>query len=104
MHSCLQEALKNFERWSNTSEWCQNQTMEPRVGDPDCPASAEYYGIARQSFLTVFVSVLEGGQFGCRFEECPKFSTPTLDGALKHQRQGHFDHKPFHCSSGGGSW
>ena len=95
----MQEALKALALWFDTSEWCKYHRVEPRVGDTDCPAAAEQYGMARQSFLTVFVSVLEAGNFGCRFEECFQFSTSTLDSAIKHQRQHHFDHKPFHCSA-----
>jgi hypothetical protein len=98
MNQYMQEALKYFERWFNTSECCKHHTIEPRLGDIDCPVEAEQYGIARQSFLTVFISTLEDRKFGCRFEECHGFSTQTLEGALKHQRQHHFDHKPFHCS------
>jgi len=100
----MQEALKALVLWFNTSDWCKHNTMEPRVGDLDCPVSAEEYGMARRSCLTVFVSALEAGNFGCRFEECFKFSTPNLNGAIKHQRQHHFNHKPFRCSSSGGTW
>lgn len=100
----MQDALRNFELWTNTSEWCKYQKMEPRIGDPDCPEEAEQYGMARQSFLTVFIRVLEVRRFGCRFEECRGFSSRDLEGALKHMRQHHFDHRPFHCSSNGGTW
>lgn len=103
MNPCMQDALKSLALWFNTSDCHENHTMEPRVGDPDCPVAAELYGMARRSFLTVFVSVLEAGNFGCRFEECIKFSAPTVDGAVKHQRQHHFNHKPFHCPSSGGA-
>jgi len=106
MEPRMQEALKALALWFYTSDWCKHRRVEPLVGDLDCPVSAEQYGMVRQSFLTVFVSTLEAGNFGCRFEECPKFSTPTLNGAIKHQRQLHFNHKPFHCSSSssGGAW
>ena len=98
------QALDRFEKWFNTSEWCAKQAMEPRIGDEDCPVDAEHYGMARESFLTVFISVLGVRQFGCRFENCHAFSTSTLEGALKHQRQHHFNHRPFHCSSNEGTW
>jgi hypothetical protein len=104
MEQRMQEALKVFEIWANTSGWCKHHKMEPRIGDLDCPVEAEQYGMARQSFLTVFICALEARKFGCRFEECRGFSSRNLEGALKHLRQLHFDHKPFHCSSDGNTW
>ena len=104
IEKCMQEALKVYELWFSTSEWCRNHTMEPRIGDLDCPAAAENDGMARQSFLTVFISILEVRKFGCRFEECREFSARTLEGALKHQRKHHFDHRPFRCSPHAGTW
>lgn len=104
MEPGMQAALEALALWFDTSEWCKHHKVEPRVGDLDCPVAAEHLGMARHSFLTVFVSALEAGNFGCRFEGCFQFSTSTLDGAIKHQRQHHFDHKPFRCSSSGGAW
>jgi len=98
------DALKFFELWANASEWCKHHKLEPRIGDPDCPVEAEQHGIARLSFFTVFICVLEDRKFGCRFEECRGFPSQNLEGALKHIRQHHFDHRPFHCSSNGVTW
>src|SRR5258706_11420151 len=104
MEQSMQDALKIFEIWVNTSEWCKYHKLEPRIGDPECPQEAEQHGMARQSSLTVFICILGVRRFGCRFEACRGFSSGTLEGALKHIRQHHFDHRPFHCSSNAGTW
>ena len=97
--------LLTLERAYNSSEWLATQDHEPVVGDFTCPTSAEKYGIRGKSCYTVFVEDKDNGTYGCRYERCRAFFTRSLDDAVRHQRNYHFDHRPFLCTPPSGqSW
>ena len=69
---------------------------EPIIGSPDCPKLAEKYAPRGRSCYQVFVYQKGDGTFGCRHEECFRDGTdsspssPSLTGAIRHQRSHHF--------------
>ena len=79
------------------ASWFHHNTFEPLIGDQDCPHQAERFGIPRRSCYTVFVECRAGRVFGCRFERCRGYSSRLLEEAVAHQRQHHFNHRPFVC-------
>jgi len=95
--------LKKLEDHFNASDWLRNHRVEPLVGDLSCHYLAEKYGIGRASCYTVFVQVNEDDTYGCRHETCHAFRTPSLEGAVRHQRHDHFDHRPFECIPANGT-
>jgi len=99
------EELKQLEENFNASDWLNNHSIEPLVGDINCHYLAEKYGIRRASCYTVFVRVNGDNTYGCRHEICPAFRTPSLESAIRHQRHDHFDHRPFECiPANGAQW
>jgi hypothetical protein len=87
------------------SSWLRRNVPEPRIGDIDCPADAEEYGLRGQSCYTIFVTNRGSGDFGCIEEGCVTFSAKSRESALRHQRDYHFGHKPFVCTpSNGVAW
>jgi len=88
------EQLK--EKYLNSSWFCFN-IVEPRIGDPDCPALADEQGLRGQSCYIVFVINRGPRNFGCIEEGCMAFSIKTVEAALRHQRAYHFGHNPFVC-------
>lgn len=95
----ISDLAKQFERAS----WFHQNTLEPLIGDQDCPYQAEQFGLPRLSSYTVFVECRAGSLFGCRFEGCWGYSSRTLEEAVTHQRQHHFNHRPFVCPGLGAS-
>ena len=93
--------LKILENTYNNSEWLQNHDHEPLVGDLDCPALAQEYGISRVSCYSVFLEEINA-TYLCRFERCRGFAPSSLEDALRHQRYNHFDHRPFLCAPDNG--
>jgi hypothetical protein len=98
----LPQDLKMLERECNLSQWLNQNEHEPCVGDPTCPKLAECRGIRGMSLYTAFVRNRSDGVYGCHFAPCLAFHTPCLEDAIRHQRQHHFDHKPFSCVPGSG--
>ena len=93
----LLQDLKILESTYNNSEWLKNHDHEPLIGDPDCPALAQEYGISRVSCYSVFLEEINA-TYLCRFERCRDFAPCSLEDALRHQRFNHFDHRPFLCA------
>ena len=93
----LRTDLKALEQSINMAIWLAENEHEPRVGDVDCPLLAEKYGINRKSCYTAFVEDKQDGRYGCRFETCYTFHVYSLDDAVRHQRDHHFNHRPFMC-------
>ena len=93
------EELKRLEKIFNRCSWLLNELLEPVIGDPDCPPEAEKYGIRGTSCYTAFVEDHGDTTYGCRHEICHlhPFRFTSLDGAVRHQRYHHFDHRPFMC-------
>lgn len=89
--------LKILESTYNKSDWLKSHDHEPLIGDPDCPALAQEYGISRLSCYSVFLEKINA-TYLCRFEACRGFSPCSLEDALRHQRYHHFDHRPFLCA------
>jgi hypothetical protein len=89
--------LETLETTYNSSEWLKSQDHEPLIGDPNCPALAQEYGISRASCYSVFLERIDA-KYQCRFERCRSFPPCSLEDALRHQRCNHFNHRPFLCT------
>ena len=93
----MDKDLTQLELNIQSSSWLGNNTREPECGHPDCPDVADEYGIRGMSIYTAFVDHKSDGTYGCWYDTCSLYSTESLEGAVKHQRQDHFHHRPFLC-------
>jgi hypothetical protein len=95
----LPQDLKLLEQECNSSQWLAENDHEPCVGDPSCPNLAEGRGIRGMSLYTAFVKNARGEAeaHGCHFAPCAAYHTYSLEEAIRHQRDHHFNHKPFVC-------
>ena len=69
----LLQDLEILESTYNNSGWLQSHDHEPLIGDPDCPALAQEYGISRVSCYSVFLEEINA-TYLCRFERCRDFA------------------------------
>ena len=99
----LPQDLKTLERECNCSQWLNQNEHEPCVGDPLCFELAEGQGIRGMSLYTAFVKERSDGAYGCHFAPCFAYHTSSLDDAIRHQREHHFNHKPFLCVPASGN-
>jgi hypothetical protein len=69
---------------------------EPRVGDLDCPKLTEKYS-ERQIVLHSLrpYKAYDSRRIACYWESGERFSTCSLEGAIRHQRCHHFYHQTF---------
>ena len=93
--------LIKLEQEITSSPWYAANAVEPPCGSPDCPHTADCYGIRGVSCYTAFVIAQPAGTFGCW--RCHAYSARKLEDAVKHQRSNHFNHKPFLCVPANGS-
>ena len=93
----LPQELKMLEQECNSSQWLNDNELEPCVGDLDCPNLAEGRGIRGKSLYTAFVVHRSDGAYGCYFPRCFPYRASSLDDAIRHQREHHFYHTPFVC-------
>lgn len=101
----LPQDLNMLEQECNCSQWLNQNEHEPRVGDPLCSKLAEGRGIRGMSLYTAFVRDRSSGIYGCHFAPCFAYHTYSLDDAIRHQREHHFNHKPFLCvPASGNTW
>jgi hypothetical protein len=102
------QAIKDLAALEETyteSLWVHSNQREPLVGDQSCNHLAQKYGLSRRSCLTVFIDARDDTACKCRFERCFPLTFNNIDGALKHLRQHHFDHRPFIClPTNGTTW
>ena len=96
-------SLRKLERIIDASAWLRDNEPEPRIGNPDCPAEANHYGLRGESVFTAFVEDHEDGTYGCKRQLCHVYSTRSLDEAIRHQRHHHFNHAPYVCVPASGS-
>jgi hypothetical protein len=97
--------LTTLEAAYKESTWLRHSSLEPLVGDQNCPHLAQTYGLHRRSCLTVFVDVGDDTSYKCRFERCLVFTFKDLNTALKHLRQHHFGNRAFVClPTNGTTW
>ena len=89
--------LQKLKEIIKASDWLRNNELEPRIGDANCPAEADPYGIRGLSVYTAFVRNQNGDAYGCNYELCGAYSTRTMEQAVRHQRIHHFDHSPYLC-------
>jgi hypothetical protein len=94
-----QQNVNELEKAFNKSTWLANETLEPVVGHPLCPAVAEEHGITGMSCYTALVESYDDDLFGCRYEACRMFRVTSIEDAVRHLRHDHFDHRPFGCST-----
>jgi len=70
--------------------------VEPIMGSPGCPVTAEQYGERGRSCYVIFVYRKSDNTYGCRHEGCfrdgdeggPSFKSPKE--AIRHQHRHHF--------------
>ena len=91
----LPEDLKMLEQYCNRSRWLNQNEHEPCVGDVHCTPLAESRGTRGMSLYTAFVRNRSDGAYGCHFAPCFAYHTPSEAEAIRHQREHHFNHKPF---------
>lgn len=91
-----------LERYILDSRWLANNDFEPIVGHPDCLAVADKYSARGVSCYSVFVRSCGSGTFGCAYDRCYRTEFRTVDGALRHLRSYHFNHRPFVCTPSSG--
>ena len=101
----LPQDLKMLEQDCNCSQWLNQNEHEPRVGDLNCPQLAENRGIRGMSLYTAFVRNRGDTDeaYGCHFAPCAAYHTYCLEDAIRHQRDHHFNHKPFLCVPASGN-
>ena len=93
---------RSIERAIDTSTWLAANTLEPRIGDFDCPTLAETLGPPGMPLYIVFVEEKPDHTFGCCRDVCRAFNTASLEHAIRHQRY-HFNHSPFFCLPANGT-
>ena len=97
-----EEDLSQLEQELLSSPWYRANALEPPCGSPDCPYTADCYGVRGMSCYTAFVIADQpAGTFGCW--QCHAYSARKLEDAVKHQRSDHFNHKPFLCVPANGT-
>ncbi len=89
--------LQKLEEVIKASAWLQNNEPEPCIGDPNCPAEADPFGIRGLSVYTAFIKHQNGDAYGCKYERCSAYSIGCMEEAVRHQRIHHFDHSPYLC-------
>ena len=99
----MDQSLRRLERIIDASAWLRDNWPEPRIGNPDCPAEANQYGLRGESVFTAFVEDHEDGTYGCKRQLCHVYSTRSLDEAVRHQRHYHFNHAPYACIPASGA-
>jgi hypothetical protein len=99
----LPQELKMLEQECNSSQWLNQNEREPCVGDPLCSKLAESRGVRGMSLYTAFVKKKNDGTYGCQFAPCSAYHAYGLDEAIRHQREHHFNHKPFVCVPASGN-
>ena len=101
----MDENLQKLENIINASDWLRYNDPEPRIGNPNCPAEADQFGIRGESVFTAFVEDQNNGTYGCKYEPCHAYSTRSLEEAVRHQRHHHFNHSPYACvPTSGNTW
>jgi len=93
----LPQDLKMLEQECDRSLWLAQNVLEPRLGDHNCPKLADSRGIRGMSLYTAFVRSRSDRTYGCHFEPCSSYYTPSLEESIRHQRDYHFNHQPFVC-------
>ena len=88
---------QSIKRDIDTSVWLEANTMEPRIGDSECPSLADNLGPRGMPVYYVFVETKPDQTFGCCRDVCHAYSTLSLEDAIRHQRYHHFKHSPFIC-------
>ena len=97
--------LQKLEEIINMSAWLRDGELEPCIGERNCPAEADPYGIRGLSVYTAFVKNQHGDAYGCKYERCRAYSTRSMEEAVRHQRHHHFNHSPYLCvPANGGMW
>jgi hypothetical protein len=96
-----EEDLIRLEQEIISSPWYAANDLEPPCGSPNCPYTAECYGVRGMSCYMAFVIAHPAGTFGCWY--CPAYSTRKVEDSVTHQRSNHFNHKPFLCAPTNGT-
>lgn len=97
-----EEDLNQLEQEFLSAPWHAANTLEPPCGSPECPYTADCYGVRGMSCYTAFVTAAQpAGTFGCW--RCHAYSARKIEDAVKHQRSNHFNHKPFLCVPANGT-
>ena len=91
-----EEDLTQLEQEIISSPWLAANTLEPPCGSPECPHTADCYGVRGRSCYTAFVTNDQlADTFVCW--RCDAYSARNLEDAIRHQRSDHFNHAPFLC-------